>query len=73
MSASAHSEPQSSARPFFIGEVVEITAGMSKGLRGMVVGDADLRPMEGYPTMRVRLEGIFGERWIRADYLRRFT
>jgi hypothetical protein len=49
--------------------VVEITAGMSKGLRGVVLGPARSMYL-GVPDVEVRMEDS-SVRWIRPDYLRR--
>jgi hypothetical protein len=54
--------------PFAVDSVVEITSGMSKGQRGVVLGPA--RSMyRGVPDVRVRKENG-DESWIRPDYLR---
>jgi hypothetical protein len=55
--------------PFAPGDVVEITDGMSKGLRGTVLGPARSMYL-GVADVALRME--FGrEAWIRPDWLRR--
>lgn len=53
---------------FPVGAVVEITSGMAKGQRAVVLGEARSMYL-GVPDVAVRLE--FGrEAWIRPDYLK---
>lgn len=54
--------------PLPAGAVVEITAGMSKGLRGVVLGPARSMYL-GVADVEVRMEdGTV--RWLRPDYLK---
>ncbi len=51
---------------------VEITAGMSKGARGLVRGEAPVRVEPDEPSYVVRLEQPYQtDRTIRASFLRR--
>jgi transcription antitermination factor NusG len=62
-------QAQAAEIPFAPGDVVEITDGMSKGLRGTVLGPARSMYL-GVADVALRME--FGrEAWIRPDWLRR--
>jgi transcription elongation factor len=64
----AMSAVRSGEIPFAPGDVVEITDGMSKGLRGTVLGPARSMYL-GVADVALRME--FGrEAWIRPDWLR---
>lgn len=55
--------------PLPLGEVVEITAGLSKGLRGVVLGPAAMA-FDDVEMVRVKLEMPLGERTLRRDFLK---
>lgn len=57
--------------PFPVNAVVEITSGMSKGQRGIVLGPAR-STYNGVADVRVQKENG-DESWIRPDYLRRLS
>lgn len=57
--------------PFARDAVVEITQGMSRGQRGVVVGPARSMYL-GTPDVELRMEDG-GVRWLRPDFLRQLA
>ena len=64
--------PMTAPEQWPIGTPVEITAGLSKGLRGLIVAPVDWR-FGAVPQWRVKVEGRPLTSVLRQDFLRRLS